>query len=219
MEIAHLIEILKPYFEHYGYILVFLGVMLECSAMLGLIIPGESILLIAAFYSAHGNLNVWWVMGLAFVGAVIGDNIGYYIGAHGGRRFMLKYGKYFFVKRQRLRLVDKYFKDHGGKTIFIARFTSFLRALAAITAGSMKMPFKQFFLYDVTGAAVWSVVITALGYFLGGNWPLLKKVLRDMGLTAFVLIVIVIITVVVVRRRTEYKRIEAEKQGIDESND
>lgn len=217
MEIAQLIEILKPYFEHYGYVLVFMGVMLECSAMLGLIIPGESILIIAAFYAAQGNLNVWWVMGLAFLGAVIGDNIGYYIGAHGGRRFFLKYGKYFFVKRKRLRAVDKYFKDHGGKTIFIARFTSFLRALAAITAGSMKMPFREFFAYDFAGAAIWSIVITGLGYFLGGNWPLLKKVLRDMGLVAFGLIVLVIATVVLLRRRKEYLRLEAEKDDLDDN--
>lgn len=219
MEIAQLIELLKPYFEHFGYALVFLGVMLECSAMLGLIIPGESILLIAAFYCAHGNLNVWWVMGLAFLGAVIGDNIGYYLGAHGGRRFLLKYGKYFFVKRQRLRAVDKYFKEHGGKTIFIARFTSFLRALAAITAGSMKMPFKQFFAYDFAGAAIWSIVITGLGYFLGGNWPLLKKVLRDMGLVAFVLIVLIIVAVILLRRRKEYLRLEEANHRLDEDHD
>lgn len=206
MDITRVVEILKPYFIHYGYLLVFLGVLLENSAMLGVIIPGETILIIAAFYAAQHSLNIYWVIGLAFTGAVIGDNIGFWIGRKGGRRFLLKYGKYFLVKRQRLQAVEKYFKAHGGKTIFIARFTAFLRALGAITAGSVKMPYREFFTYNVLGAAVWSVAISLLGYFLGGNWKLIEKILRNMGLTALALLVGIIVVVVIVRRRREKKR-------------
>jgi membrane protein DedA with SNARE-associated domain len=209
MDIVRVVAILEPYFAQYGYLLVFFGVMLENSAMLGVIIPGETILIIAAFYAAQNSLNIYWVVALAFVGAVIGDNIGFWIGRKGGRRFLLKYGKYFFVKRQRLRAVEKYFETHGGKTIFIARFTAFLRALGAITAGSVKMPYKEFFTYNVLGAAAWSVVICLLGYFLGGNWKLIEKILRNMGLAALVLIVLVIGVAIYVRRRREKKR-EAE---------
>ncbi len=206
MDITKVVEILKPYFMHYGYLLVFMGVMLENSAMLGVIIPGETILIIAAFYAAQHSLNIYWIVVLAFTGAVIGDNIGYYIGRRGGRRFLLKYGKYFFVKRQRLQAVEKYFKQHGGKTIFIARFTAFLRALGAITAGSVKMPYREFFAYNVAGAALWSIVISLLGYFLGGNWKLVEKILRNMGLAALALLVAGIVGVVYVRRRRDMKR-------------
>jgi len=217
VEIAQIIEFLKPYFADYGYYFVFFGVMLECSAMLGVIIPGETLLLIASFYAAQGSLSITTVIIIAFVGAVIGDNIGYYIGAHGGRRFLLKYGKYFFVRRKRLRAVDAYFKEHGGKTIFIARFTSFLRALAAITAGSTKMPYKQFFLYDFAGAILWSIVISLLGFFLGGNWPLLKKVLRNMGLAAFAVIAFLMIAVYFINRRRKYKKLHINDD--DENHD
>ena len=166
----------------YGYYLVFLGVALECSAMLGFIIPGETILLLAAFYAAHGELDLTSVILLAIFGAVVGDNIGYFFGRKGGRRFILAYGKYVFITRKRLRAVDRYFKEHGGKTILIARFTSFLRALAAFTAGSLKMPYRVFFWYDFIGAIAWSITISLLGYFLGGNWPLLKKIIRTSRL-------------------------------------
>jgi undecaprenyl-diphosphatase len=218
MDITQIIDILQPYFADYGYYFVFFGVMLECSAMLGVLIPGETLLLIAAFYAAQGSLDITTIIIIAFVGAVIGDNIGYYIGAHGGRRFLLKYGKYVFIRRKRLRAVDTYFKEHGGKTVFIARFTSFLRALAAITAGSTKMPYKQFFLYDLAGAVIWSIVISLLGFFLGGNWVLLKKVIRNMGLAAFAVVVVLVIVVYFVRRHRRYKKLGINGQKLEDTD-
>ncbi len=192
MSLSNLVDWLMPFFASYGYLLIFLGVFLENSAGLGLIIPGETILILGSFFAARGSLNLVTVIVIAFVGAVLGDNLGYYIGRRGGRRVLLKYGKYVFVNRHRLAHVDRYFKKHGGKTIFIARFTSFLRALAALVAGSAKMPYKQFFLYDFTGALIWSIVISLLGYFLGGNWDLIDKIIRRMGYAAFVLLIVII---------------------------
>ncbi len=179
--------------------------------MLGLLIPGETILLMASFYAAQGHLNIIWVILLAFIGCVLGDNLGFYIGGHGGRRFLLKYGKYMLIKRKRIRAVDRYFKQHGGKTVFIARFTSFLRALASITAGSTKMPYRQFFVFDLLGAVLWSIVISLLGYFLGGNWRLLVKVIERMGYVAFALLVLLVVGVYFFRRRREYKDVESDE--------
>ncbi len=201
MNLSNLVDVLAPFFASYGYLLLFLGVFLENSAGLGLIVPGETILILGSFFAARGSLNIVTVIVIAFVGAVLGDNLGYYIGRRGGRRLLLKYGKYVFVNRHRLAHVDRYFKKHGGKTIFIARFTSFLRALAAIVAGSAKMPYKQFFFYDITGALLWSIVISLLGYFLGGNWDLIDKIIKRMGYAAFALIIIVIVAVYVFRWR------------------
>lgn len=200
MKADDLVQALMPYVAQYGYVLVFLSVFLENSAMLGLFVPGETILIIAAFYAARGQLNLFAVMIVAFVGAVLGDNLGYYIGLKGGHPFVVKYGKYFFVKEERLESVKKYFERHGGKTIFIARFTSFLRALAAFTAGMSKMPYRQFFIYNALGAFVWSIVISLLGYFLGGNWPLLKKIIDRAGLGLVVIIIIAVTVYVLVKR-------------------
>lgn len=208
MFLTELINFLSPFMASFGYYLVFFGVALECSAMLGVIIPGETILLLAAFYAAHGELNLTTVIVLAIVGAVVGDNIGYSIGRKGGRRFILAYGKYVFITRKRLHVVDRYFKEHGGRTILIARFTSFLRALAAFTAGSLKMPYHVFFWYDLVGAIVWSITISVLGYFLGGNWTLLEKIMRRVGYGAVVLIILMIAAVIFLRYRRRSKYVE-----------
>ncbi|MFH1736905.1 MAG: DedA family protein [Actinomycetota bacterium] len=214
MFLTDLINFLSPFMATYGYYLVFFGVALECSAMLGIIIPGETILLLAAFYAAYGELSLTSVILLAIVGAVVGDNIGYFFGRKGGRRFILAYGKYVFITRKRLRAVDRYFKEHGGKTILIARFTSFLRALAAFTAGSLKMPYRVFFWYDFIGAIAWSITISLLGYFLGGNWPFLKKIIERVGYGAIALIVLIMAMVIFLKywRRNKY----VEKNNADD---
>jgi membrane protein DedA with SNARE-associated domain len=211
MNLGKLVDWLVPFFASYGYLIIFAGVFLENSAGLGLIIPGETILIVGSFFAARGSLNIVAVIAIAFVGAVLGDNLGYYIGLKGGRRFLLKYGKYIFVNRHRLAHVDRYFKQHGGKTIFIARFTSFLRALAAIVAGSAKMPYTKFFLYDLAGAFIWSIVISLLGFFLGGKWDLIEKIIRRMGYAAFALIIIIIAGVYIFRWQQGRK-----KAGLDE---
>jgi membrane protein DedA with SNARE-associated domain len=211
MNLGKLVDWLVPFFANYGYLIIFAGVFLENSAGLGLVIPGETILILGSFFAARGSLNIVAVIVIAFVGAVLGDNLGYYIGRKGGRRLILKYGKYIFVNRHRLAHVDRYFKQHGGKTIFIARFTSFLRALAAMVAGSAKMPYRQFFFYDLAGAFIWSIVISLLGFFLGGKWDLIEKIIRRMGYAAFALIIIVIAGVYIFRWRQGRKKV-----GLDE---
>ncbi len=205
MKADDLVNFLMPYVDKYGYVLVFLGVMLENSAGLGLIIPGETILIIASFYAATGSLNIGYVMVIAFVGAVIGDNIGYFIGSRGGRPFINKYGKYFLLSEKRVLATEDYFDQHGGKTVFLARFTMFLRALAAVTAGISHMKYSRFFLYDLLGALVWSIVISLLGYFLGDNWPVLSKVIDSIGLGIFTVLVLFIVVTVYYRRRQKYK--------------
>lgn len=201
MNADELVRFLAPYVQAYGYILVFLGVFLENSAFLGLIVPGETILILAAFYAARGDLDIGVVIVIAFVGAVLGDNAGYLIGRRGGRPFFKKYGKYFFVSERRMLAVERYFEKHGGKTIFIARFTSFLRALVAVAAGISRMDYRQFFLYDLAGAAIWAVVIGLLGYFVGDNWPWLARIIDRIGLGLFALILLAIATGVYLGRR------------------
>ncbi|MFZ3062317.1 MAG: DedA family protein [Actinomycetota bacterium] len=203
-----IVEFLMPYFSNYGYYMVFFGVFLESSALLGLLVPGETVLVIAAFYAARNSLRLEYVILLAFLAAVLGDNLGYFIGLRGGRPFLKKYERYFFVSEKRLRAVERYYKNHGGKTVFIARFTAFLRALAAITAGVSRMEYKKFFLYDLLGALVWAPVVSILGYFLGYNWPLLEKILNRIGLGMLIIFVLIIVGVYVYRRRRRFAGIE-----------
>ena len=172
----------------YGYWAVFFGVMLENA---GLPVPGETILLVAGYFASTGVFRVPLVMLVAAMGAVVGDNIGFAIGHHYGRGFLLRIGRFFFLTPKRLEYMENYFESHGNKTILVARFITGLRVFAALLAGaSHKMPWRVFLLYNMAGAVLWSFVITLLGYLFGQSLPLLVK---WVGRTGTVLLIVAIV--------------------------
>jgi membrane protein DedA with SNARE-associated domain len=190
------LQLIEQYMLAYGYWAVFFGVMLENA---GLPIPGETILLIAGYFASTGEFHLALVMLIAATGAVIGDNIGFAIGHHYGRNVLLKVGRFFFLTPQRFARMEKYFEDHGNKTILVARFITGLRVFAALLAGASKMPWRVFVVYNVAGAILWSVVITTLGYLFGASLPLLVKWVGRSG--TILLIGAIVIAVVVWRVR------------------
>jgi len=115
MDFLHnLLPLIEQYMLAYGYWAVFFGVMLENA---GLPIPGETILLVAGYFASTGVFRVPLVMLVAATGAVIGDNIGFAIGHHYGRGFLLRVGRFFFLTPKRLEYMENYFESHGNKTI------------------------------------------------------------------------------------------------------
>ncbi|HYT37850.1 MAG TPA: DedA family protein, partial [Ktedonobacteraceae bacterium] len=118
--------------NNFGYAAVALFIMIESS---GIPFPGETMLLLASFYAAVSHqLQIPVVIACAAFGAIIGDNIGYLIGRTGGRAFIVRYGKYVFIKPEHLALAEAYFAKHGNKTVFFGRFIALLRAWAAFLA-------------------------------------------------------------------------------------
>src|SRR5437773_7030466 len=113
------LQLIEHYMLVYGYWAVFFGVMLENA---GVPVPGETILLIAGYFASTGEFNIALVMVIAACGAVIGDNIGFAIGHHYGRGFLLRVGKYIFLTPKRLAHMENYFHRYGAKTILVARF-------------------------------------------------------------------------------------------------
>ncbi len=191
------LQLIEHYMLIYGYWAVFFGVMLENA---GLPVPGETILLIAGYFAATGKFNLPLVMLIAATGAVIGDNIGFAIGHHFGRGFLLRVGRFFFLTPKRLEHMENYFESHGNKTILVARFITGLRVFAALLAGaSRKMPWRVFVVYNMAGAILWSVVITTLGYLFGASLPLLVKWVGRSG--TILLIAAIVIGVIVWRVR------------------
>src|ERR1051325_663970 len=186
------LQLIEQYMLAYGYWAVFFGVMLENA---GLPIPGETILLVAGYFASTGVFRVPLVMLIAATGAVTGDNIGFAIGHHYGRGFLLKIGRFFFLTPKRFEHMENYFKSHGNKTILVARFITGLRVFAAILAGASKMPWRIFVVYNVAGAVLWSIVITLLGYLFGQSLPLLVKWVGRSG-TIFLIAALVIAVVV-----------------------
>ena len=185
----------------YGYWAVFFGVMLENA---GLPVPGETTLLVAGYFASTGVFSVPLVMLIAASGAVVGDNIGFAIGHHFGRPFLVKVGRFLFLTPKRIEHMENYFKDHGNKTILVARFITGLRVFAALLAGASKMPWPVFAVYNVAGAILWSVVITTLGYLFGQSLPLLVKWVGRSG--TILLIALIVGGIIVWRIRRHQKR-------------
>ena len=197
--IQNSLELIEYYMLTYGYWTVFFGVMLENA---GLPIPGETILLVAGYFCSQDGLSLPLVMLVAATGAVIGDNIGFAIGHHYGRGFLLRFGRYVFLTPKRLEYLENYFRSHGNKTIIVARFITGLRVFAALLAGASMMRWRTFLLYNFLGAILWSVVITSLGYIFGESLPLL---IRWVGRSGTVILIAGIVLAVIAWQVKRYR--------------
>jgi len=194
-----LVEVLN-FFKTYGYYILFIVVFLENAAFLGLFIPGETFLLAAGFYSSLGGFNIIVVGVIAFLGAVCGDNLAYLFGRKGGRILFLKYGRFFRITPERMRIAEKFYERHGSKTVVIGRWTQYLRIFMAPLAGIYKMNYFKFLVYDLISCALWAAANSALGYFLGRNYKLLEAVIKTIGWGAFTAILVVIIAIIIIIR-------------------
>jgi len=205
-----MLSALLSYFSHYGYWVVFFGVMLENA---GIPVPGETILLAAGFFAAQGHFTLWKVMGIAAIGAVLGDNAGYWIGHNLGRVTLERYGRYVGLTHARVSHMDRFFSAHGNKTILVARFITGLRVFAALLAGSARMPWPTFAVYNMLGAVLWSFAISLAGFFFGRSWEALERWIRGAGLVALGIVVIIAIAIVFKRRRRQkLEEMEAEPE-------
>ena len=197
------LQLIEQYMLAYGYWAVFFGVMLENA---GLPVPGETILLVGGYFAASrpDQFNLVRVKLTAATGAAIGDNIGFAIGHHYGRGFLLRAGRFFFLTPKRFEHMENYFESHGNKTILVARFITGLRVFAALLAGaSRKMPWRVFLAYNLAGAVLWAVVITLLGYLFGQSLPLLVK---WVGRTGTILLIAGILIGVLVWRIQRHRK-------------
>jgi membrane protein DedA with SNARE-associated domain/membrane-associated phospholipid phosphatase len=175
--------------SHYGYLVILFGVMAEST---GVPLPGETILLASGFLVQQGHLDLGDAIVFGILGAVIGDQIGYWVGREGGRRFVLRWGCYLFISPERLAHAEAFFARHGGKAVFLARFFSGLRVFGALVAGISRMRWGTFLIYNALGGAVWATAVILLGYFLGSSMGLVERWLgRATLVLASVLAVVV----------------------------
>ena len=142
----------EPFLRDYGYWAVLAAILLED---FGLPVPGESVLIAAAALAGRGKMHIALVLVAAWVGAVIGDNIGYGIGHFGGRRLVVRYGRRVLITDARLARAEGFFGRYGGAVVLGARFVVVLRQLNGIVAGTMKMPWWRFLAFNAAGATLW----------------------------------------------------------------
>lgn len=191
---------LAPVLDRYGYLAVGGFVLLED---FGIPVPGETILIAAAVYAGTGKLNILLVVLIAMLAAVIGDNIGYAIGRFGGRRLVLRYGRYVFITDKRLAKAQGFFERHGGKVVTVARFIEGLRQANGIVAGISEMPWRRFLVFNVLGAVLWVGVWSTVGYFAGNH---INTVLDQAHRYSLYLAVAVVVAVLVLIVRTVRRR-------------
>ena len=194
-------EWLLDLFARYGYIVVFVGVMLENA---GVPVPGETVLLAGAALASVGRLSLGVVIATAIVAAVIGDNIGFFIGRKGGRRLLERYGGPVGLSEDRLRRFDAFFARHGGKTVFIARFVTGLRVFGALLAGASGLPWRTFLIYNAAGAVVWSTAIAAAGYSLAYSWGTLERWIGRSGVIALAAVAAFVLVATLKGRRSQH---------------
>jgi membrane protein DedA with SNARE-associated domain/membrane-associated phospholipid phosphatase len=175
--------------EHYGYLVILFGVMLEST---GVPLPGETILLAAGVLVQRGHLDLGDAIAFGILGAVLGDQIGYWVGRDGGRPFVLRWGRYVLITPERLAHAEAFFARHGGKAVFLARFFSGLRVFGALVAGISRMRWRTFLIYNALGGAVWATAVVLVGYFLGSSIGLVE---RWLGRATLVLAVVLAVAV------------------------
>jgi membrane protein DedA with SNARE-associated domain len=151
--------------DQYGYVAIFLGVMLES---MGVPLPGESMMIAAALYAASTHhLDILVLVPLAAAGAVCGDQIGYFIGRWIGYRLLARWGRKVGLSDERLKLGQFLFKKYGGAVVFLGRFVAFLRTFAAVLAGANRMPRHRFLLWNGLGGVCWTTLYGFGAYGLG----------------------------------------------------
>jgi LPXTG-motif cell wall-anchored protein len=178
--INQLIELLKPLFNDWGYLIVLAGAFLESIFITGWVAPGTAVLLLGAFYAAHGELNFACVLSVAVVGAILGDNISYFIGCRVGRRLTGKYEKHPRLLRG-LKASEHYFDRYGPVTVLLGRMVSGVDAFIPVTAGMSDMPYWKYILFDIPGAIIWVAAIGTLGYLFGNNWERIEDIINWFG--------------------------------------
>jgi len=187
------LEKIEEIAQQYGYLAIFVGILLE---NLGIPLPGETVTLIGGFLAGSGQLNYWFVLGSAILGAVIGGTCGYWIGRFAGWPFLLKLSRLLRIPEQRVEESKTKFSENAAKAVFFGRFIALLRVLAGLLAGIAEMPFGKFFLYNLAGAVVWASVMVTLSFFLG-QFVSLEELVGLAGQFTIVALLIVLAWIVV----------------------
>ena len=176
----------------WGYLVIFAGMLLENA---GLPLPGETITLLGGYAAGSGQLHVLGVMAAAAGGAVIGDNIGYWIGRRLGWRLLLRVGALLRQQPEQLELLRERFLLRAGLSVFLGRFVAVLRVLAGPLAGAVAMPYPRFLLCNLAGAVLWSTSMVTLAW-LWGRWIPMERMLEGVvqfGLVALGLVLLLVL--------------------------
>lgn len=174
----------------YGYLGMFLGMILEAVII---IIPSEVILATAGILVAQKVFNFYLAFFVGLLGSVVCAVIIYFIGYFGGRTFIAKYGKYFFMKETDLEKCDEWFNKYGLFASCIGRNFPIVRTLISLPVGISRLSFPKFLLYTILGSIPWTFIFVYVGFALGKNWVVASTYLKRLEIPIKLLLVALVI--------------------------
>ena len=184
-----------------GYVVLVAIVFVETGLLIGFFLPGDSLLITAGLVAATGPvLNIWWIMVLLSVAAVVGDSVGYAIGRRAGPRLFTR-PKSLLFNPAHIERTHAFYARHGVKTIVTARFVPIVRTFAPVVAGIGQMEYRRFLFYNVAGGVGWVTSMTGAGYVLGQTIPNIADRLPVIVLVVILLSLIPIVVELVRERR------------------
>lgn len=165
-ELVNLVSLIKGV----GYLGLFAIVFAESGLLIGFVLPGDSLLFTAGFLASQGFLDIWWLMAVTFIGAVLGDSVGYAFGRKVGPHIFSREDSIIFHKKNLLR-TQAFYERYGGKAIVLCRFMPVVRTFAPILAGVGQMRYAKFLFYNFLGGILWGVGLPLAGFYAGALIP------------------------------------------------
>jgi membrane protein DedA with SNARE-associated domain len=171
----------------WGYVGIFALMAVESSFIP---FPSEIVLIPAGYLVSKGDMNFALVMLSGLGGSMLGAFINYYLALLLGRKFLMKFGKYFFISQNSMLKMDNYFAAHGAISTFIGRLIPGIRQLISIPAGLSQMNLAVFSIYTALGAGIWALILVALGYFIGENQELIDLYLKQITIVVLLSLIL-----------------------------
>jgi membrane protein DedA with SNARE-associated domain len=189
----------------------------EAALFVGFVLPGETAVLLGGVLANQHKVSLTAIAATAVLAAIIGDSVGYEVGRHFGTRLLDS--RFFRNRREGMHRGQQLLRDKGGRAVFLARFTAFLRAVMPGLAGTAKMPYRRFLAFNAAGGLVWALGFTMLGYLAGASYHKVEKIAGRASEVVLGLVVLGVVVLVIRRRRRErsMERSHADDQAEPES--
>ena len=182
-----------------GYIGIFIMMFLESSFFP---FPSEVVMVPAGYLASKGEMNLTIAIIAGISGSLFGAIFNYLLAAKFGRAFLLRYGKYLFLKEDSLNKLESFFKEHGEISTFTGRLIPGIRQYISLPAGLAKMNLFKFSLYTSLGAGIWVVVLALIGYYIGENEELVKEYLKSATILAIIAVVAISLIYILIRKKS-----------------
>jgi membrane protein DedA with SNARE-associated domain len=203
------IELFSEFYNQFGYVAVFLGSLGENTALLGFLLPGNSLALLGAVYARLGTLNLGWVIFLASLGTILGYHLDYLLGRFILVRVASNWSRTGLGRRirlaGRLRLAGMLIAKHGGKAILISHLSGQLRSFVALSAGMTRMRYLRFLGFELIAATLWNTAFCLLGFSLASQIDLLQMLIERTGWIFFGILVVLFLAWRLFRQRARQR--------------